>query len=46
MDLNGAIPAPDSPQVMGLKQRIERESKRVKQAFYPSPKSVVVNVTD
>lgn len=44
MDLNGAIAAPDSPQIAGLKQQIDREVKRVKEAFYPKPKAKSVNL--
>lgn len=43
IDLNGVAPISDSPQVMGLKQRIERETKAVKKAFYPEPKAQIVS---
>lgn len=43
LDLTGAAPISDSPQVMGLKQRIVRETNSVKQAFYPEFKSQVVS---
>jgi hypothetical protein len=46
MDLNGAAPISDSPQVIGLRQRIERETKRVKNAFYPNPKAQTVNFAE
>lgn len=36
MDLNGAAPVTDSPQITGLRQRIDRETRRVKQSFYPA----------
>ena len=42
MDLNGAAPISDSPQITGLRQRIDRELRRVKESFYPNPKSVVL----
>lgn len=35
MDLTGAAPVTDSPQIMGLRQRIDRETARVKRSFYP-----------
>ncbi len=44
LDLNGVAPISDSPQVMGLKQRIERELNTVKKSFYSKPKSQVVEV--
>jgi hypothetical protein len=44
LDLNGVAPISDSPQVSGLKQRIDRELKRVKEQFYPRKKSTVINV--
>lgn len=44
MDLNGSAPISDSPQVIGLRQRIERETKRVRQAFYHRPKAQTVEV--
>jgi hypothetical protein len=42
LDLNGVAAISDSPKVIGLKQRIEKELARVKKAFYPAeqPKSV------
>ena len=46
LDLNGAAPISDSPQVMGLKQRIDRETARLKKAFYPRPKSQTVDYAD
>jgi hypothetical protein len=46
LDLNGAAPISDSPQVVGLKQRIDREAKRVKAAFYPKPKGQTVNLDE
>jgi hypothetical protein len=46
LDLNGAAPISDSPQVTGLKQRIDRETARVKKAFYPQPKAQTVNYAD
>ena len=38
LDLNGVAPMSDSPQVMGLKQRIERETTSVLNSFYPKQK--------
>jgi len=35
LDLNGTAPISDSPQIMGLKQRIERETTSVQLSFYP-----------
>lgn len=43
LDLNGVAPISDSPQAMGLKQRIDKELKRVQTSFYPNPKSVVID---
>jgi hypothetical protein len=45
LDLNGAVPISDGPKVTGLKQRIEREAKRVKESFYPKKKSQSVNLS-
>lgn len=44
LDLNGVAPISDSPQVIGLKQRIDREMKRVKNSFYPKNKSRTINL--
>lgn len=43
LDLNGVAAISDSPQVQGLKQRIERETKRVKLSFYPKPKAITID---
>lgn len=43
LDLNGSAPISDGPKTTGLKQRIEREVKKVREAFYPKPKSVTVS---
>lgn len=43
LDLDGAVPITGSPQVMALKQRIERETESLSLAFYPKPKAQVVN---
>lgn len=43
MDLNGVAPISESPQVIGLKQRVERETKRVRDAFYHRPKAQTVS---
>lgn len=42
-DMDGAAPITGSPQVMGLKQRIDRETETVKEAFYPKQKAMVVS---
>lgn len=39
MDLTGAAPISDGPQIMGLSKRIQRETQRVKESFYPKPKA-------
>lgn len=44
LDLTGSAPISDSPKVIGLRQRIERETKRVRQAFYPKVKAQTVNL--
>lgn len=44
LDLNGVAPISDSPRVTGLKQRIERELKRVKQSFYPTSKAKTIEL--
>lgn len=44
LDLNGAAPISEGPKVTGLKQRIEKETKRVKELFYPAPKIQNVNL--
>lgn len=46
MDLSGAAPVSDSPQIVGLKQKIDREAKRVREAFYPTVKSKTVTYAD
>lgn len=46
LDLNGVAPISDSPQVMGLKQRIDRELARVKKAFYPKKMAQTVNLAE
>lgn len=46
LDLNGAAPISESPQVTGLKQRIDRETARLKKAFYPRIKSQTVDYAD
>lgn len=43
-DLNGTVPAENAPQILGLKQRIDRELKRVKEQFYPKKRSQVINL--
>lgn len=44
LDLNGVAPFPESPKVMGLKQRIDREGERVRKSFYPADEPVSVNL--
>lgn len=46
MDLNGAAPISDSPQIIGLKQKIDREAARVRKAFYPKLKAQTVDYAD
>lgn len=46
LDLTGAAPISDSPRVTGLKQRIDREAKAVRESFYPRPKSIVIDACD
>lgn len=43
LDLNGAAPITDSPQIMGLKQRIDREVQTVLKSFYKKPKAIIVS---
>lgn len=43
LDLNGTAPISDSPQVQGLKQRIDRETHNVRENFYPEKSSVIVS---
>jgi hypothetical protein len=44
LDLSGAAPISDSPQVQGLKQRIVKETNSVLKSFYPKPKATTVNL--
>ena len=44
LEMNGAAPISDSPQIIGLKQRIERETQTVLKSFYPKPKSRTINL--
>jgi hypothetical protein len=46
LDLTGAAPISDGPRVTGLKQRIDREAKAVRESFYPRPKSIVIDACD
>jgi hypothetical protein len=46
LETMGAAPISDSPRITGLKQRIDREAKAVRESFYPKPKSVVIDVGD
>lgn len=44
LEMQGAIAAPDSPQVEGLTKRIKREMERVRKEFYPKPKAQTVSL--
>ncbi len=44
MDLNGAAPVSDSPQIQGLRQRIDRELQTVRALFYPKRRGTTVNL--
>lgn len=44
LELQGAIAAPDSPQVEGLSKRIKRELERVRKEFYPKAKAQSVSL--
>jgi capsule polysaccharide export protein KpsE/RkpR len=44
LEMQGAIAAPDSPQVEGLSKRIKREMERVQKEFYPKVKSQSVSL--
>jgi hypothetical protein len=44
LDLTGSVPLADTPKVMGLRQRIEREAKKVKELFYPKAEAISVNI--
>lgn len=44
--MDGAVPVSDTPQVSGLKQRIDRELKRVKAGIIPQKKSITINVAE
>lgn len=43
LDLNGAAPVSDSPQIMGLKQRIVKETARVKEEFFPKKRIITAD---
>jgi hypothetical protein len=43
IELNGVASISDSPQVIGLKQRIDRELQSVSKSFYPKPKAQIIN---
>jgi hypothetical protein len=43
-ELNGAVPISETPRITGLRQRIEREAKKVKELFYPKPKAQSVSL--
>lgn len=44
LEMQGAIAAPDSPQVESLTKRIRREAERVRKEFYPKPKAQSVSL--
>jgi hypothetical protein len=44
LEMQGAIAAPDSPQIEGLRLRIKREMDRVRKEFYPKVKSQSVSL--
>lgn len=44
LDLNGTAAISDGPKTTGLRQRIERETTRVREAFYPKVRSQTVNL--
>jgi hypothetical protein len=46
LETYGAAPISDGPRITGLKQRIDREAKAVRESFYPRPKSVIVDACD
>lgn len=46
MELQGAVPISDSPQITSLGKRIEREIQRVKKSFYPSAQPVSYTYAD
>jgi hypothetical protein len=43
LEMQGAAAISDGPKITGLKHRIEREARSVREAFYPRPKSIVVD---
>ena len=43
LDLNGSAAISDGPKTEGIKQRITKEALRIKEAFYPKQKSIIVN---
>ena len=45
-DLNGAVPVSDTPKVTGLKQRVEKEMKKVAELFYPKVKAQTINLAE
>lgn len=44
LELQGALPIPDSPHIQGIKVRIEKELKRVRAFFYRTPSSKIINL--
>lgn len=43
LEMQGAAPISDSPRITGLKQRIDREARSVRESFYPKPKALVID---
>jgi hypothetical protein len=43
LELTGSVPVSESPQIMGIKQRIERETATVRSSFYKQQKAIVIN---
>lgn len=43
-ELDGSLPIPDSPKTTGLQQKINSELKRVRESFFPAPKSKIVSL--
>lgn len=44
LEMQGAIGAPDSPQIEGMNKRIKREMERVRKEFYPKQKAQSVSL--
>lgn len=46
LEMQGAAPISDSPQITGLNKRIQREIERVKSSLYHRPKAQTVNLAE